>query len=155
VAEDPYELVYAEAVRALEMRRDALESLRSRAGVVLSAAAIASSLFGSQAVRAGLGTFGWIAVFAFLALSLALLLILWPRNDWQDTSLASQILAKGIEVDEPLPIAFIRRDLALDMERVYLRNTDSYARLARSFRAAVMLLNLEVLAWILALATGA
>jgi hypothetical protein len=123
--------------------------------VVLSAAAIASSLFGSQAVRAGLGIFGWIAVLAFLGLSLALLLILWPRNDWQDTSLPSRVLAKGIEVDEPLPMAFIRRDLALQMERVYLTNTDSYVRLARSFRAAVMLLNLEVLAWVLAIATGA
>jgi hypothetical protein len=70
--EDPYELVYTEAVRALSVRRDAFESLRARAGVVLSGAAIASSLFGGRAVAVGLGAFGWVAVIAFSGLGIRL-----------------------------------------------------------------------------------
>jgi hypothetical protein len=151
--EDPYELVYTEAVRALSRRRDALESLRARAGVVLSGAAIASSLFGGRAAQAGLGGFGWLAVVAFAALGLALLLILWPRTEWQETSLPSQLIGSDIEVEEPLPLRLIHRDLAIDMEGVYMESVALYGRLARYFRIAAILLNVEVLAWVGELAT--
>jgi hypothetical protein len=118
--DDPSELVFAEAVRALAVRRDALESLRGRAGVVLSGAAIVSS----------------------------------PRTEWQDATLPSWIVERVEEADPPtLPL--ILRRLALEIEVVYHRNTDLYERLARSFRFAVALLNLEVLGWIIDLASRA
>jgi hypothetical protein len=150
--DDAYELVFAEAVRALAARRDALESLRGRAGVVLSGAAIASSLFGGRAVGAGLGPFAWAAIFSFLGLSLALLVVLWPRVEWQDAILPSWVIRVHIEVADPRGIGLIRRDLALELEDVYRKNTALYERLARSFRVAAVLLNFEVLGWILDLA---
>src|SRR4051812_47291271 len=109
--DDAYDLVLAEAVRALAFRRDALESLRSRAGVLLSGAAIASSLFGAQAVRTGLSVFAWCAVAAFLGLIHTLLAVLWPRREWQDATLPSGLIEADIEVAEPLPLPLIRRDL--------------------------------------------
>jgi hypothetical protein len=44
-----YELAYTEAVRALAEQRVSVEALRTRAGILLSAAAITSSLLGRQA----------------------------------------------------------------------------------------------------------
>jgi hypothetical protein len=151
--EDPYELVYGEAVRALSLRREALESLRSRAGVVLSGAAIASSLFGGQAVMAGLGPFGWIAVLAFSGLGLCLLVVLWPRAEWQDATLPSRMIEMAIEVPDPLPLELIRRNLALQMETIYRDNTRLNETLDNAFWTAVVLLNIEALAWVIDLAT--
>jgi hypothetical protein len=153
--DDPYELVYTEAVRALEARRDALESLRSRAGVILSGAAIASSLFGSRTVGAGLSAFGWIAVLAFGGLTVALLAVLWPRAEWQDATLPSRLLGIDIEVRNPLSGGLIKRHLALQMEAVYHENTKLYEELARWFRAAATLLAVEASAWALDLAIRA
>jgi hypothetical protein len=153
--DDPYELVYDEAVRSLAARRDALESLRARAGVVFSGAAIASSLFGSRAVAAGLSAFGWIAVGAFGALTVALLAVMWPRKEWQDATLPSRLIAVDIEVPDPLPVGLIRRDIARQMEAVYHENTRLYEQLARCFRAAAVLLTIEACAWALDLAVRA
>jgi hypothetical protein len=151
-----YELVYAEAVRASSRQQDAFESLRTRAGVVLSGAAIASSLVGGRAVGSGrIGPAGWIAVTCFSGLALALLVILWPRPEWQGSPLPSRVIETDIEGPEPLPLKLIWRDLALHMQQVYLANDAHYERLARSFRLAAILLNLEVLAWIGDLVTKA
>jgi hypothetical protein len=152
---NPYELVYGEAVRVLSIRREGLESLRSRAGVVLSGAAIASSLFGGRAVSTGLGVFGWAALMSFAGLGFALLVILWPRPEWLGTTMPSRIIETDIEVSDPLSVELIRRDLALQIEVAYRDNTVLYEQLARSFRLAAVLLNVEVLAWVIDLATKA
>jgi hypothetical protein len=149
-----YALVYGEAVRALARQRDAFESLRTPAGALLSGAAIASSLFGGQAVAAGrLGPFGWGAVAAFAALGLAILGVLWPRSELQDTALPSRLLDDDIEGPDPLPLKFIHRELAVHMEEVHRHNDTTYDRLASFFRMAAVLLNVEVLAWVLDLVT--
>jgi hypothetical protein len=153
--DDPYELAYGEAVRALSIRREGLDSLRSRAGVVLSGAAIASSLFGGRAVSTGLGLFGWAAVASFAGLGLALLVVLWPRPEWLGTTMPSWIIETDIEVPHPLSVELIRRDLALQIEGAYRDNTVLYEQLARSFQLAAVLLNVEMLAWIIDLATKA
>jgi hypothetical protein len=150
--DDPYELVYAEASRALAQQRQAFESLRTRAGVLLSGAAIASSLTvpGGQ-----LGVFGWIAIASFAALGVALLAILWPRPEWQDTPVPSSVIETYVEVDRPLPLEVVRRDLALHMESVYDDNHVVFERLARYFRAATVLLTIEVLASVIDIAAKA
>jgi hypothetical protein len=154
VTADPYELAFAEAVRALAVRREALESLRSRAGVVLSGAAIASSLFGARAIDDGLGPFAWAAVLAFLALSLALLAVLWPRTEWQPATDPSWII-RAIEAEGQATLPRMRRRLALEMEATYRSNSRLYERLARYFRVAAALLNVEVIGWIFDLASKA
>ena len=120
---------------------------------MLSGAAIASSLFGGRATKAGFGAFGWLAVVSFAALAVALLLILWPRMEWHETSLPSYLIGSHIEVEEPLPLRLIHRDLAIQMEGVYRESEALYDRLARYFRVAAILLNVEVLAWVGELAT--
>jgi len=41
------------------------------------------SFFGDQALRHHLHPVGWVAVGWFVALGLAVLVILWPRRDWE------------------------------------------------------------------------
>jgi hypothetical protein len=60
-----------------------------------------------------------------------------------------------IEVSDPLPVELIWRDLALHLEEVYRANDARYEGLARSFRLAAILLNIEVLTWITDLVTKA
>jgi hypothetical protein len=109
------EVVYVESARALAQQRDAFESLRTRAGVLLSAAAISSSLFGGQAFTGRQRRYGRRACLA----------------------------------------ESVHRDMALHMERAYTMNQRLYASLASYFRAAAVLLSVEVLAWICDLATKA
>jgi hypothetical protein len=99
--------------------------------------------------------FGWTAVAAFAGLGLALLVVLWPRTEWRDGPLPSQVIEASIEVPEPRPLSRIQRDLALHMQLTYDESNRAYERLARSFRLATALLNVEVLVWVLDLATKA
>jgi hypothetical protein len=47
---DGYRLAYDEAVRALTRQQSALDEFRTRAGILLSGAAIATSFLGGQAL---------------------------------------------------------------------------------------------------------
>ena len=55
---DAYKLAYDEAVRGLAHQQSRLDDFRARAGIVLSAAAIATSLLGGQALQRGSPTLG-------------------------------------------------------------------------------------------------
>jgi hypothetical protein len=62
-----YGLVFEEAVRALDDQRSVLDNMRTRSGIVLSAAAVTTSFFGGLALRDGSpGWLGWAAVVAFV-----------------------------------------------------------------------------------------
>lgn len=62
-----YELAFEEAARALDAQERAVNELRSRAGVLIAAAAITTSFFGSRAITGHqLSTWVWVAVAAFI-----------------------------------------------------------------------------------------
>jgi hypothetical protein len=154
-----YELAFQEARRALDGQERALTAFRSRAGVVLSAAAIVTSFLGGQAINAhGLTTLAWIAITAFGVLGVAALCVLWPDDQWEFEAIPNQLLASYIERDDGIevPIEAIHRDLALHMERSYLANERRRLRPLRwAFRVAVVALVAEVAIWLASLATGA
>ena len=71
-----YELAFAEAGRALDAQERAVNELRSRAGILLAAAAVATSFFGGGSAtgeRAGLGV--TIAIAAFARVGMAALAV--------------------------------------------------------------------------------
>jgi hypothetical protein len=85
-----YKLAYDEAVRALSQQQTVLDNFRTRAGILLSAAAIATSFLGGQALRQGsMSAWSWLAVLGFVGLSASTLLILWPRRDWEFAAIPS------------------------------------------------------------------
>jgi hypothetical protein len=90
-----YERAFEEAGRALDAQERAVNELRSRAGVLIAAAAITTSFFGSRAiVGAELCIWVWVAVAAFIVVGGCVLTVLWPRSDWSFNASASEIIAE-------------------------------------------------------------
>ncbi|HEY2717771.1 MAG TPA: hypothetical protein VGI73_16285 [Solirubrobacterales bacterium] len=75
-----YEVLHAEATRALSEQVGIADSLRARTGQLISAAAITASFLGSQAMRSGSpGLLAWLALGGFATSASLCLAILWPR----------------------------------------------------------------------------
>jgi hypothetical protein len=149
-----YKLADDEAVRALSQQQTVLDNFRTRAGILLSAAAIATSFLGGQALRqASMSAWGWLAVLGFVGLSASTLLILWPRRDWEFAAIPRRLISIYIETENPLGVERIHRDLALHMQDSYDMNEARLERLIAYFRLAVVLLTVEVLAWVIDIAS--
>lgn len=79
-----YALAYREARMGLEDQERSVVELRARAGALVAAAAITTSFFGGQTlVKHDIGAAAWIAIGCFVMLGFAVLLVLWPRRDWE------------------------------------------------------------------------
>src|SRR5215207_6678216 len=80
---DGYAIALEEARRALEEQERAVAQLSTRAGLLISAAAVVTSLLGGPVLaRGALDLAAWIATAAFMGLAAAALSILRPRRDW-------------------------------------------------------------------------
>ena len=149
----PYRIAYDEAVRALSQQQSTIESLRTRAGLLLSAAAITTSFLGAQALNdGGPGLPTWLALSSFMGLSIAALAILWPHR-LEFTADPANVIESYIETEEPLSAAEIHRDLSLHMHDSYADNLLGQKQLAPRFRLAGALLTVEVVFWLIDLAT--
>ena len=125
---DAYKLAYDEAVRGLAHQQSRLDDFRARAGIVLSAAAIATSLLGGQALqRRSPSIWAWVALGCFVGVSALTLLLLLPRR-WEFTAVPRRIIGTYVEAENPLPLPMIHRDLALHMEDSYVRNEVAWKR---------------------------
>lgn len=150
---DAYRLAYDEGVRGLAHKQSRLDDFRARAGIVLSAAAIATSLLGAQALdRGSPSLWAWIALACFVGVGTFTMLLLWPRT-WEFTAVPRRIIGIYVEAPDPLPVPMIHRDLALHMEDSYIRNEVGLEKLVLWFRFALGLLALEVVSWTVEIAT--
>jgi len=150
-----YRVAYDEAVRALSGQQGAIESFRTRAGLLLSAAAITTSFLGAQALNGGHSNVAtWLALATFVAVAIVSLGILWPRR-WEFTANPRDVIQTYIEADEPAPIEELHRDLSLHMHNSYLENREGLEQLSVSFQIASGLLTVEVVLWIIAIASTA
>ena len=150
-----YALAYREARRGLEDQERSVVELRARAGALIAAAAITTSFFGGQTLtRHDVGVAGWVAIGCFVLLGFAVLAMLWPREDWEFSVAPADFVATYLEPTdgEALDLHLIERDLALHMGRSAKLNRDQLNTLVRVFRFGALLLVIEVLAWVVALA---
>jgi hypothetical protein len=145
---EAYGLAFSEGVRALSEQQAVIDSFRTRSGLLLSGAAIATSFLGQASLEQGTTFVTWVAIGMFVLLGAAVIAILWPRDDWEYAVRPEPLIANYIEHPEPLAIAEIHRDLALHMDSSYLRNRGQLLRLVWLFRAASILLTVEVVAWV-------
>ena len=150
-AEATYALAFDEAGRALDGQERSVNELRSRAGVLIAAAAITTSFFGARAVTDDLSAAVWCAMVAFAGVGATVLFVLWPRSDWQFSASATDLIATYIETDEPASLPQIHRDLALHRSASYDRNARQLRVLFAAFRMGLVLLLGEVAAWMIAL----
>lgn len=151
-AELLYKVAYDEAVRALSEQQAAIESLRSRAGLLFSAAAVTTSFLGAQALNGGKSTLAsWLALLCFVAAAAASLAVLWPRR-WEVRTNPRELITTYVESTEPAPVEELYRDLSLHMYNSYTENHGGLDQLVGLLQAASGLLALEVVLWIVALA---
>jgi hypothetical protein len=153
-----YELAYEEAKRALDAQEAVVDELRSRAAVLIAAAAVTTSFFGTRALTdsGNLDFWAWAATISFALLGMTVLAILWPRHDWVFTVNASTFIENYVEhPDGALEIPTIHRDLALHMSASYSVNAGQLRWLFVAFRAGAALLVAEVTAWVVNLSVGA
>lgn len=147
-----YKVAYDEAVRALAEQQGLIESIRTRAGILFSAAAITTSFLGAQALQSGDSNFvSWLALLCFVGVAAASLAILWPRK-WEASANPREVIETYIESAEPALAGELHRDLSLHMHHSYLENDGGLNRLVRHLQVASCLLTLEVVLWIVALA---
>jgi hypothetical protein len=147
-----YRVAYDEAVRALAEQQALIESLRARAGLLLSAAAIATSFLGSQALtRVRLGPLGWIGLACFFAATATALAILWPR-ELILTADPEAVIRIYVEAGEPTSIGTLYRDLSLHFRRGLEENRLTLDRLSTLLQIGSALLAIEILLWVATLA---
>jgi hypothetical protein len=147
-----YELAYQEGVRALSEQQAVIDGFRTRAGLLMSGAAIATSFLGGAAFAHGTSVWSWLAVAFFVLLAGAVVAVLWPRHDWEYAVRPELLIENYIEHPQPLELPLIHRDLALHMDRAYLSNRGQLLDLVRLFRWASIFLALEVVSWVVDLA---
>lgn len=143
------ELLYQQAVRGLQEQQAVVESIRLRAGILLSAASIATSFLSGLAIRGHrLNAWGWSATLAFVGVGVLCLMILWPTRRWTFRMNAKKVIRDYIDGDPPAPLAEMHRDLALHMENWSQANSRKMRWLFYYFQAASLLLGLDVVLWI-------
>jgi hypothetical protein len=152
-----YALAYEEAKRALDAQEAVVNELRSRAAVLIAAAAVTTSFFGSRALTSrDVDSCAWAAIISFALVGLTVFANLWPRHDWVFTVSASTFIQNYVEhPDGALAIPTIHRDLALHMSASYAINADQLRWLFGAFRTGALLLVAEVGAWVVNLSVAA
>jgi hypothetical protein len=141
----------------LEDQERSVVELRARAGALIAAAAITTSFFGGQTLaRHDVGVAGCVAIACFVLLGFAVLMMLWPREDWEFSLAPEDFIATYLKPPEgePLESHLIERDLALHMGRSAEFDREQLNALGRIFRFSALLLVVEVLAWVVALAAA-
>lgn len=147
-----YKVAYDEAVRALSEQQAVIESVRTRAGLVSSVAAITTSFLGAQAFQNdNPSPASWLALLCFIAVAAAALAILWPRR-WEGAANPRELIKSYIESPETAPVDRLYRDLSIFLHGSYLENREGLERLAVFLQVASALLALEVALWIVAIA---
>lgn len=148
-----YEVAYEEASRALSEQLSLIDSFRTRAGLLLSAAAITTSVLGSQALARGpVGYAAWAALASFFAVAVLSLAILWPRQ--RGFAADSAEIVKGhITSDSPGSVIDLRWALTIQMHQSYAISWEDLTQIATLFEIAAGLLGTEILFWIISIAS--
>ena len=144
--------VYQEALRGLLQQSAAVESLHARAATLIFAASFASSLLGARALEDGVGAWDWTALGLLVAIGVLAVLLLWPYYDLTFRFDPEELLARYVDVAEPMPMAAMHRELALRIKADWQRNGRIVRRLREALQVALVLLLLEIVAWLFSIA---
>lgn len=122
---------------------------------MISGATIATSFLGSRAFATHQEhrDWTWLAIACFIGVIMACAVILWPQFGWKFDVNAEQVIDDSIESSEepPLSPAMLPRDLAIYMSRSHEGNRLRLRKLKWSLQAAVILLAIEIGAWVVTL----
>jgi hypothetical protein len=144
--------VYQEALRGLLQQQAAVESLHARAGTLIFAASFASSLLGARALEDGVDAWDWVALALLVGIGALAVYLLWPYYNLTFRFDPKDLLARYVDVAEPLPMATIHRELAGRIDTDWHRNGRIVRRLREALQVALILLLLEIVAWLVSIA---
>ena len=145
-----YKVAYDETVRALSEQRAIIESFRTRAGLLFSAAAVTASLFGPRTLPSqGWDPAIWFAMLCFVGAAAAALGIFWPR-EWESVVDPRHVIEIYIEAVEVASVEELHRDLSIYMHDDYMENEEGLEQFGALLQIASGLLTLEVIFWMIA-----
>jgi hypothetical protein len=144
--------VYQEALRGLLQQQAAVQSLHGRAATLIFAASFVSSLLGAQALEDGVGAWDWIALGLLVAIGGLAVLLLWPYYNLTFRFDPEELLARFVDVAEPVPMAAMHRELALQIKADWRRNGRVVRRLREAMQVALILLLAEIVVWLFSIA---
>ena len=145
--------VYNEAVRGLTQQQALVENLNNRAATLVFATSFATSLLGSQSLSNGIDAFDWVALAVFSAIAILVVFLLWPYQRYRFRFDPNDLLRRYVDAAQPTSLAAMHRDLAVQAERDRANNWRTIQRLLVVLQAALLLLLLEIAAWLIAIAT--
>jgi hypothetical protein len=152
VSKSTTEIVYEQAVRAVDQQVRQLDELRTRAAVVFAASGVVTGFLGRTAVSRGLGGFGFCALVAFVASALACIWVLLPRwESWEFSINAKALGPFFLDEADPEPPEALFKYLGVKIQDDFEENATELERLYGGFSIACVSLALEVILWLLAL----
>jgi hypothetical protein len=143
--------VYEEAMRGLLQQQAAVESLRNRAGTLIFAASFASSLLGGKALADGVGGWDWLGITLLFAIGALTVVILWPYYDMAFRLDPNELLGRYVDGGD-VTMSEMYRASASQVEENRHRNGRVVRRMREAFEVALVLLLLNILAWLLSIA---
>jgi hypothetical protein len=147
-----YKLAHQEGLRALAQQQSVLDGLRSRAGTLLAATALATSFLGGLALQGHrLSGYAWPAIGLFLLASGAVLWVLTPRGGWRFRTRPSVIIQEYVEGTPPAGIEETYKELAKHLEKNFDDNQEKMDLLFWGLYIANIALAGEVGFWLLML----
>ena len=153
VQDDPrVAFVYQEAVRGLQHQQYVVESLNTRGGNLIFAAAFATTLLGTKALTDGVGVWDWTAIALLFAVGALLTFILWPYYGFTFRFDPAKLLAQFVDNERPVSMMEMQRTLALRITADMANNWRIIQRIRIALQLALIALVLEILAWVLAIA---
>jgi hypothetical protein len=149
-----YALVYQEALRTIDRQEDDLDELRSRAGLLIAAAAVVTSVFGANAAAGGVSSAETVALAAFLVCAAACVWVLMPGGRWTFKNSATVLIEDWVE-ERGMTLAEMHKQLALIHDAHFVDNANGIGARQRAINLGAISLGVEVLAWVAALWWGA
>lgn len=144
--------VYNEALRGLEHQQSVLDSLIARAGMLVYATSFASGLLGGTALADGLGTWEWAGVGLLFGIGVLLALMMWPYHKYWFRFDVEDLLNDFVDGHPHMTMSTIHRTLALRIKADMGRNWRIIRRIRWAAELALILLLLQILAWLFAIA---
>lgn len=146
----PDELVYDEAVRVIERQRVTASELRAGASLLIATAAIAIALLDESASA----PFAWLALAAFLVVSLSALAVIWPRRQLLEAPrLATHV--SNLTGELPMATAELQREFITSMAVRQQTMAQYTLSLSRAFRVGASALIVQLAATVAARILGA
>ena len=145
--------IYDEAVRGLTQQQALVENLNGRAGTLVFATSFATSLLGAQSLSNGVDAFDWVALAVFSAIAVLVVYLVWPYQHYRFRFDPNDLLRRFVDAEQPTSLSTMRRELAVQAELDRANNWRTIQRLLVGLQAALLLLLVEIAAWLVAIAT--